>query len=273
MHGLMGSGKEINNFQQFVQKYHPGTNVTVIDDYKYFGSFSPLWLQVEQISKKMQQIMKEHPDGVHLICYSQGGLICRGILETMSTHNVVNFISLSSPQAGQYGDTSYLAPFLPAFIVQDFYRVAYTESGQKLSVSNYWNDPHHQDLYCKWSTYLAVINNQSTPANHTNTTAADSQRFSADFRANFLRVKNVVLVGGPDDGVITPWQSSHFGSYNGAEEVVECHQQQFYLGDWFGLKTLDSRQSLHMCTMSGVEHMMWPTNLTVFTRCIEPWLV
>lgn len=32
-----------------------------------------------------------------------GGLICRGILSTLSDHNVQSFISLSSPQAGQYG--------------------------------------------------------------------------------------------------------------------------------------------------------------------------
>jgi len=27
------------------------------------------------------------------------------------------------------------------------------------------------------------------------------------FKENFLRIKNLVLIGGPDDGVITPWQS------------------------------------------------------------------
>ena len=34
---------------------------------------------------------------------SKGGIICRGILETMSDHNVHTFIALSSPQMGQYG--------------------------------------------------------------------------------------------------------------------------------------------------------------------------
>ena len=31
--------------------------------------------------------------------------------------------------------------------------------------------------------------------------------FILGFRQNFLRLKNLVLVGGPDDGVITPWES------------------------------------------------------------------
>lgn len=35
--------------------------------------------------------------------YSQGGLIARGILEQFPNHTVHTFISLSSPQAGQYG--------------------------------------------------------------------------------------------------------------------------------------------------------------------------
>lgn len=33
-----------------------------------------------------------------------------------------------------------------------------------------------------------------------------SSQFSA-WRKNFLRVGRLVLIGGPDDGVITPWQS------------------------------------------------------------------
>ncbi len=36
-----------------------------------------------------------------LLCV--GGLVCRGILETTPDHNVYTFISLSSPQAGQFG--------------------------------------------------------------------------------------------------------------------------------------------------------------------------
>lgn len=30
---------------------------------------------------------------------------------------------------------------------------------------------------------------------------------SSAWRGNFLRIKKLVLIGGPDDGVITPWQS------------------------------------------------------------------
>lgn len=30
---------------------------------------------------------------------------------------------------------------------------------------------------------------------------------SSEWRRNFLGIKKLVLIGGPDDGVITPWQS------------------------------------------------------------------
>lgn len=37
-----------------------------------------------------------------------------------------------------------------------------------------------------------------------------------DYKSNFEKLENLVLIGGPDDGVITPWQSRyiHFvGTY------------------------------------------------------------
>ena len=64
--------------------------------------------------------------------HAPGGLLCRGFLEAYPDHNVRTFISLSSPQAGQFGgerlgpvfelysymhglssDTEFLNPILP----------------------------------------------------------------------------------------------------------------------------------------------------------------
>lgn len=30
-----------------------------------------------------------------------------------------------------------------------------------------------------------------------------------DYKKNFLRLSRIVLIGGPDDGVITPWESRY----------------------------------------------------------------
>ena len=77
------------------------------------------------------------------------------------------------------------------------HRIFYTSAGQKYSVANYWNDPHHQNGYLKSSKYLPYIDNVIPSAN------------SSTFKDNFIRLKQLVLIGGPDDGVITPWQSRY----------------------------------------------------------------
>jgi len=44
--------------------------------------------------------------------YSQGGLIARALIETIESHNINTFISLSSPQGGQFGGYYFLNTFL-----------------------------------------------------------------------------------------------------------------------------------------------------------------
>ncbi|XP_022110848.1 lysosomal thioesterase PPT2-A-like isoform X2 [Acanthaster planci] len=208
----------------------------------------------------MRPIMEQAKSGVILLCYSQGGITCRGILETMPDHNVHTFIALSSPLMGQYGDTSYI-PMIPK-LKEDVYKFCYlTTFGQDISVCNYWNDPHHRSMYLQHNKYLPVVNNETANAK------------SKEWKANFLRLKQMVMIGGPDDGVITPWQSSHFGFYDTSEKVVEMKDQEVYKMDYFGLKTLDQRDALKTYVIPGVKHTNWHGNKTVFDCCIEPWLV
>ncbi|KAK5612317.1 hypothetical protein CRENBAI_016305 [Crenichthys baileyi] len=227
------------------KKVHPGTEVPIISLYNYKCSLKPLWVQVQDFRKAIEDTMKKFPEGVHLLCFSQavtvavittsadldnvesvaGGLICRAVLSTSPNHNVHTFISLSSPLAGQYGD------------------------------------PHHRAGYLRSNTFLPLVNGEKP------------HKFITDWRENVLRIKKMVLIGGPDDGVITPWQSSHYGFYDTNEDVVEMRNQEFYKNDTFGLKTLDARGDVSVCVQSGVEHTHWHSNFTVFTNCIEKWLI
>ncbi|TMS10938.1 Lysosomal thioesterase PPT2 [Larimichthys crocea] len=165
VHGIFDGPKQFKTLSMYIDKVHPGTQVALIDLYDNLASLKPLWKQVQGFRKAIYPITQKAPDGVHLLCFSQGGLICRALLSTTPDLNVDTFISLSSPLAGQYG---------------------------------------------AW-------------------------------RQNFLRIKKLVLIGGPDDDVITPWQSSHFGFYDSNENIVEMKNQEFYRNDTFGLKTLDAR--------------------------------
>ncbi|EDL83413.1 palmitoyl-protein thioesterase 2, isoform CRA_d [Rattus norvegicus] len=116
VHGLFDSSYSFRHLLDYINETHPGTVVTVLDLFDGRESLRPLWEQVQGFREAVVPIMEKAPEGVHLICYSQGGLVCRALLSVMDEHNVDSFISLSSPQMGQYGDTDYLkwlSPFLP----------------------------------------------------------------------------------------------------------------------------------------------------------------
>lgn len=84
-------------------QHHPGTKVYVTDRFAGWSSLESAWHQVQEIGQDVLSLCDKHPDGIHLLGYSQGGLISRSILQAFPEHCVHNFISLSSPQAGQYG--------------------------------------------------------------------------------------------------------------------------------------------------------------------------
>uniref|UniRef100_A0A2K5UI31 Lysosomal thioesterase PPT2 n=3 Tax=Macaca TaxID=9539 RepID=A0A2K5UI31_MACFA len=260
VHGLFDSSYSFRHLLEYINETHPGTVVTVLDLFDGRESLRPLWEQVQGFREAVVPIMAKAPQGVHLICYSQGGLVCRALLSVMDDHNVDSFISLSSPQMGQYGDTDYLKWLFPTSMRSNLYRICYSPWGQEFSICNYWHDPHHDDLYLNASSFLALINGER---DHPNATV---------WRKNFLRVGHLVLIGGPDDGVITPWQSSFFGFYDANETVLEMEEQLVYLRDSFGLKTLLARGAIVRCPMAGISHTAWHSNRTLYETCIEPWL-
>ncbi|OBS60141.1 hypothetical protein A6R68_08768 [Neotoma lepida] len=232
VHGLFDSSYSFRHLLDYINETHPGTVVTVLDLFDGRESLRPLWEQVQGFREAVVPIMEKAPEGVHLICYSQGGLVCRALLSVMDEHNVDSFISLSSPQMGQYGDTDYLKWLFPTSMRSNLYRICYSPWGQEFSICNYWH---------AW-------------------------------RKNFLRVGRLVLIGGPDDGVITPWQSSFFGFYDANETVLEMEEQLVYLRDSFGLKSLLARGAIVRCPMAGISHTTWHSNRTLYDNCIEPWL-
>ena len=45
--------------------------------------------------------------------------------------------------------------------------------------------------YEKDNKFLPILNTPTKP----------------EYRTSFMKLDNIVLIGGPDDGVVTPWQS------------------------------------------------------------------
>ncbi|XP_067002663.1 lysosomal thioesterase PPT2 homolog isoform X2 [Anabrus simplex] len=242
-----------------IQEAHPGTDIHVPGKFGGWSSLAPMWHQVVDLGNDLMKLSAAHPQGINLIGYSQGGLIARAILQQFPNHNVKTFISLSSPQAGQYG-TKFLHLIFPHLFCKTAYELFYSSVGQHTSVGNYWNDPHQQKLFYNYSRFLPYIDNElSSPR-------------SDVFKSGITKLERLVLIGGPNDGVITPWQSSHFGYYNEEEEVIDMRQREFYKNDLIGLKTLDLNGKLTVVELSGVSHFDWHKNSTVLDKYILPFL-
>lgn len=94
----------------------------------------------------------------------------------------------------------------------------------------------------------------------------------SEYKRNFLKLRRLVLIGGPDDDVVTPWQSSQFGFYDENENVVEMKKQKFFQDDSFGLRTLYKENRVVIYTFPGVVHRKWYANRTVFNSAILPYL-
>ena len=259
IHGVLTGSDSMELISNRIQEMHPDTEVYNVPRYAGWSSLESMWQQVNEIGMDIMSIGVAFPEGINLVGYSQGGLIARAILQRYPDHNVKNFISLSSPQAGQYG-TKFLHLFFPDLVRETAFEIFYSKIGQHTSVGNYWNDPHHQELYYKYNNFLPYVNNERNLTN------------GATFKDGITKLKRLVLVGGPDDGVITPWQSSHFGYYETNETVVEMRDRPIYKDDTIGLKTLDGSGRLTLITVPNVPHVEWHKNMSIVDEFLLPYL-
>lgn len=90
---------------------------------------------------------------------------------------------------------SFLHLIFPDLAAKTAFELFYSRVGQHTSVGGYWNDPHEQELYLKYSEFLPLINNEKVTSN------------STSFKMGMVRLDKLVMIGGPNDDVITPWQS------------------------------------------------------------------
>lgn len=89
----------------------------------------------------------------------------------------------------------FLHLIFPDLVARTAFELFYSRIGQKTSVGNYWNDPFHHELYLKYSNFLPYINNEIESDD------------SDTFKNGILKLEKMILIGGPHDGVITPWES------------------------------------------------------------------
>lgn len=259
LHGIMTGDESMELIKNTIAEKHPGTILYNCGRFGGWSSLDNMWYQVQQIGADLMNISSLHPDGINLLGYSQGALLARAVLQAFPEHGVHNFISLSGPQAGQYG-TNFLHIIFPGYALETAYELFYSRIGQHTSVGNYWNDPYHQELYYSYSQFLPFVNNEIL----TNR--------SSQFKEGLVKLKQLVLIGGPDDNVITPWQSSQFGYYDDNMTVINLTERDIYTNDTIGLKTLKKQGKLKIITVPGVNHFMWHLNESLVENYMLPYL-
>ncbi|KAL1512970.1 hypothetical protein ABEB36_002465 [Hypothenemus hampei] len=259
LHGIWTGFESMDLIKARIEEKHPGTIVYNIDRFNGWSSLDNMNYQVQQISDDFTNYTNMHLDGLHLLGYSQGALLARTILQANPNHTIHNFISLSGPQAGQYG-TQFLHLYFPGLALETAYELFYSRVGQHTSVGNYWNDPYHTKLYMEYSKYLPYVNNE-LPSNS-----------SQQFKYALTKLRNMVLIGGPDDNVITPWQSSQFGYYDSNGTVVNFMERDIFKDDKIGLKTLYQKKKLKIITVPGVDHYQWHLNMSIVDNYILQYL-
>lgn len=281
MHGIISREPAYMRLEKFIREAHNGTQVHLITSHQGLKSiFTSMEEQLEAMTAEIERIKRDHEIREHhLLCFSQGTLLCRAYLMRTPDHRVRNFISLSGPIFGEYGLTM-LASWIPGpWVLERAWKVMYSEKAQNsLSIANYWRDPFNYDVYLANNTFLPRLNNE------THNTRAN------EHRENFLQISKLILIGGPHDGVIEPWQSSIFGfyeiqqdreedeRYQSAEErlaktrIVPMEEQMIYKEDTFGLRTLNEQGRLHVHVMEKVIHVFWTKSRRVFDECIVQYL-
>ena len=240
-------------------------------------SWMPLNSQVDELAHTIRGIVKGDPykyrNGYHLLCHSQGALICRCVIEMMNDHNIHTFVSMAGPQLGVYDE--HFFEFFPdelagaaGWTLENMHTIAYGWLMQStMSVANMWNDPFEQEEFLGYNYFLPYYNNLI--------------EYRADYRTNFLKLKKAAFLVGEVhqdkghnyEGGIGPWQSAVFGYYDATmNKIIEMKDQKIYKEDLFGLKTMDDRKDLTIKVTAGTTHNQWVSSSYIYKTHIFPLL-
>ena len=72
MHGILSSAKHMEHLASFIKWAHPGTVVMNVDIFSNLESGAPMWQQLLTLEDTVRPLMKKHPEGVNMVCFSQG---------------------------------------------------------------------------------------------------------------------------------------------------------------------------------------------------------
>ena len=98
MHGITAGPGAMNDLKKFIQQSAPANTLVIsVPSENYTTSvLQPMVNQLKDFTQKVNMLKQQYGfTDHHLICHSQGGLLCRTYVQTAADHNVKVFISLS----------------------------------------------------------------------------------------------------------------------------------------------------------------------------------
>jgi len=291
MHGMDLGADMFDKAVAWILAAHPDTKVYPLRLLERSLSVTtPLGTQVSELTNAVRTLIANDvatfADGYHLMCFSEGALLCRVITQLMDDHKVHTLIAVAGPQLGVYGASWFIhnkpveafsnIPFFGPVVNKmmdssyvDFYELAYDSTTQRhCAPAELWNDPFHQAQFLHDTTFLPFVNGLNEPV-------------PQGMRDNFLRVRNAVFLAGSmahhsgdSDFGVQPWCTGVFGYWdvNSTEVMVPMERQKVYMEDTFGLKSMHEAGKLNVTHVPGVVHSAWFTSEDVFSSNILPHL-
>jgi len=238
MHGLNADSTDLNETISWIQNDYPGIYIANVEIGN--GKADSMFMEINKQVDSFARTVKADPklqSGFNLIGHSQGGLIIRAYVERYNDPPVYNLISWAGPQAGVYGIPEFNAlcpdadcPWFDLLFDKLLNGTAPKPWVQEsFTFAAYWKSPVEYDAYLKDNIFLADINNERDVKN-------------ATYKQNLISINKYLMIYSSTDKIIVPNQSPWFYFYNNTvDDLVPMRQSEQYLGDWLGLKTLDSQ--------------------------------
>lgn len=267
MHGLADNDRQFGWLNDHIVKYHPDTPVFQVPIFNDEWSYYQLEDQAHALFIYTEQTMRSNnlTGCYHLVGHSQGGLLARAMVSLHPKHCVCNLVSLAGVQMGQYGLPPEVSQYIPKWLASlaqwDAHILLYTPLAQRwFGVANFWRDPFFLGSYKRWNSFLPRINNE---VEHPSRGAVWD---------GMNRLKNMVVFGSPDDGVVIPPQSTIFGFFDEHGDMKDVYDHYYFEEDLFALKTLYNSDRLHIFWVPDVYHTKWVRREDMFTQYIIHFL-
>lgn len=251
--------------KKMVEKEVPGIYVlslmigsSVVQDTEN-GFFMDVNAQVSFVCNQLAQDPKLK-EGYNAMGFSQGSQFLRAVAQRCPYPPMKNLISVGGQHQGVYG-----LPRCPgeSSLICDWIRKelnsgAYTDLVQKhLVQAQYWHDPLNDDLYKKYSLFLADIN-QERGVNET-------------YKKNLMSLNKFVMVKFLRDTMVDPVDSEWFGFYKlgQAKEMETLQESPIYKEDRLGLAVMDKAGKLVFLSTDG-DHLQFTDEW--FNQNLLPYL-